>query len=301
MKGEALTCPCWSRALLVSLSLRKDTACFIQWLPGAGESGWRYVLYGGWGSAFPATSHLSLFHCSGRKSLLKMFWKGCQVMWLSEGWLSRTRFSGSNRRTGVGGGGCWGVSLGKDPPEGPVKTGRVWGSLKWCVWVGECNQQWEVSGHRNATTVPTLRSFVFDLNSPSLLISWLSIFSATMVQSGTMELKLWLLWCDCSVKPPQHQSWEFTASIILLYLLGCPKTKIWVSPCIWSHLQAPCPPVRCTLRRAQDQRCWSCNVGTSACNKHRSVQRCKCQSITFSDSDCKLVIKLANQQIAIKA
>lgn len=53
--------------LLVSFSLRKDTVCFIQWLPGAGESGWRYVLQGGWGSAFPATSHLSLFHCGRRR------------------------------------------------------------------------------------------------------------------------------------------------------------------------------------------------------------------------------------------
>lgn len=52
--------------LLVSFSLRKDTVCFIQWLPGAGESGWRYVLQGGCGSAFPATSHLSLFHWGRR-------------------------------------------------------------------------------------------------------------------------------------------------------------------------------------------------------------------------------------------
>lgn len=62
-RGLVLTWPCWSSVLLVSFSLRKETDCFIQWLPGAGESGWRYVLQGGWGSAFPATSHFSLFHC----------------------------------------------------------------------------------------------------------------------------------------------------------------------------------------------------------------------------------------------
>lgn len=57
-----LTWPCWSKVLLVSFSLRKDNDCFIQWLPGAGESGCMYVRHGGWGSAFPATSHCSFFH-----------------------------------------------------------------------------------------------------------------------------------------------------------------------------------------------------------------------------------------------
>lgn len=41
LPGLVLTWPCWSSVLLVSLSLRKETDCFIQWLPGAGESGWR--------------------------------------------------------------------------------------------------------------------------------------------------------------------------------------------------------------------------------------------------------------------
>lgn len=57
-----LAWPCWSKVLLVSFILRKDRGCFIQCLPGAGESGWVYVRHGGWGSAVPATSHCSFFH-----------------------------------------------------------------------------------------------------------------------------------------------------------------------------------------------------------------------------------------------
>lgn len=61
------TCPDWSSVLLVSFSLRKCTACFIQWLPRAGESGWMYVTQGGCGSDFPATPHWSLYHCRERE------------------------------------------------------------------------------------------------------------------------------------------------------------------------------------------------------------------------------------------
>lgn len=64
----SLTWPCWSSVLLVSLTLRKDNDCFIQWLPVAGESGCMNVRHGGWGSAFPATSHWSFFHCRGDKT-----------------------------------------------------------------------------------------------------------------------------------------------------------------------------------------------------------------------------------------
>ena len=35
-----LTCPFWSRLLLVSFVLWKESDCFIQWAPEAGESGW---------------------------------------------------------------------------------------------------------------------------------------------------------------------------------------------------------------------------------------------------------------------
>lgn len=35
-----LTCPLSSNKLLVSLSLSKETICFIHWAPRAGESGW---------------------------------------------------------------------------------------------------------------------------------------------------------------------------------------------------------------------------------------------------------------------
>lgn len=47
LREPGLTCPCWSSVLLVSLSFKKETDCFIQWLPLAGESGWTYVLQGG--------------------------------------------------------------------------------------------------------------------------------------------------------------------------------------------------------------------------------------------------------------
>lgn len=60
--GGCLTWPCWSKVLLVSLSLGKDSGCFIQCLPGAGESGCVYVRHGGWGSAAPAISQCSFFH-----------------------------------------------------------------------------------------------------------------------------------------------------------------------------------------------------------------------------------------------
>lgn len=58
----SITWPCWSNVLFVSFILRKENDCFIQWLPGAGESGCMYSRHGGWGSAFPATSHCSFFH-----------------------------------------------------------------------------------------------------------------------------------------------------------------------------------------------------------------------------------------------
>ena len=39
---KELTWPCWSRLLLVSLSLWNVHGCFIQCAPEAGESGWIY-------------------------------------------------------------------------------------------------------------------------------------------------------------------------------------------------------------------------------------------------------------------
>lgn len=61
IKCGKLTCPLSSNWLLVSLSLSKDTTCFIQWVPLVGESGWTWILGGEFGSAFPATIQLELF------------------------------------------------------------------------------------------------------------------------------------------------------------------------------------------------------------------------------------------------
>lgn len=54
------TCPFSSSWLFVNLSLSNDTICFIQLLPGAGESGWTWIRGGEIGSALPATTQLEL-------------------------------------------------------------------------------------------------------------------------------------------------------------------------------------------------------------------------------------------------
>lgn len=57
-----LTWPFSSSWLLVSFSLSKDTICFIQLAPAAGESGCTWILGGDMASALPATTQQELQH-----------------------------------------------------------------------------------------------------------------------------------------------------------------------------------------------------------------------------------------------
>ena len=59
---SSLTCPFSSNWLLVSLSLSKETTCFIHWAPFAGESGWTWIRGGELGSALPATTQLEVWN-----------------------------------------------------------------------------------------------------------------------------------------------------------------------------------------------------------------------------------------------
>ena len=72
-----LTWPLSSMRLLVSLSLSKETICFIHCAPFAGESGWTWIRPGMCGSAFPATTHEEEWKlkCLGRVSKWQL-WKG---------------------------------------------------------------------------------------------------------------------------------------------------------------------------------------------------------------------------------
>lgn len=62
-KTRLLTCPP-PLSLLVSFTLLKDTAVFIQCAPKFGESGWMYTQLGVWGSGCPPGTHspFTYFH-----------------------------------------------------------------------------------------------------------------------------------------------------------------------------------------------------------------------------------------------
>lgn len=62
-KTLLITCPP-PFSLLVSLTLLKETAAFIQCAPKFGESGWMYTQLGVWGSGFPPGTHspFTYFH-----------------------------------------------------------------------------------------------------------------------------------------------------------------------------------------------------------------------------------------------
>ena len=57
-KIHALTCPCSSISLFVSLTFSKDNGCFISCSPVNGASGCMHKRVGAGGSAFPDTSQV---------------------------------------------------------------------------------------------------------------------------------------------------------------------------------------------------------------------------------------------------